>query len=261
MHSLRSQFRQIYIAVFSLLILFCILAAPDRQWAKATAVAQCQMITINPATLPDGDVGMLYSQNLSATGGQRPYTYSLTTGALPPGLSLSSSGAISGTPTTMGSYSFTVRVRDDNLCFGFRAYTIDVVDCPTITISPPGILTGRIGLAYSWDFHASDGQAPYTYSIASGALPPGLTLSPGTISGTPTTAGSYPITIRATDANGCTGERQYTLVVACPVITVNPTTLPAGTTGVAYNQTITATGSVGRIRSQFRAGRCRQGCH
>ena len=89
MHSLRSQFRQINIAVFSLLILFCILAAPDRQWAKATAVAQCQMITINPATLPDGDVGMSYSQNLSATGGQRPYNYSLTTGALPPGLSFS----------------------------------------------------------------------------------------------------------------------------------------------------------------------------
>ena len=242
MHSFRSPLRQINIALFSLLILVCITAAPDRQWAKATA-AQCQPITIIPPNLPDGAVGAAYSQNLSTIGGNRPYTFSLLSGALPTGLSLAPGGAISGTPTTMGSYSFTVRVRDSNFCIGLHPYTIDV-GCPTITFVPPGILTGRIGLAYSWDFHATGGQAPYTYSISSGSLPPGLTLSPGTISGTPTTAGSYPITIRATDANGCTGEAQYTLVVACPVITVNPASLPAGATGTAYNQTFTATGGV-----------------
>src|SRR5262245_49120880 len=243
MHSLRSQYRRIKIALLSILILFCILAAPDRQLAMATTAAQCPPITITPPNLPDGAVAAAYSQNLSAIGANRPYTFSLLSGALPPGLSLAPGGAISGTPTTMGSYSFTVRVRDSNFCLGLHPYTIDV-GCPTITFSPPGILTGRIGLAYSWDFHATGGQAPYTYAISSGSLPPGLTLSPGTISGTPSTAGSYPFTIRATDANGCRGEAQYTLVVACPVITVNPTTLPAGTTGAVYNQTITATGGV-----------------
>src|SRR5262245_21897073 len=87
MHSFRSPLRQINIALFSLLILVCITAAPDRQWAKATA-AQCQPITIIPPNLPDGAVGAAYSQNLSTIGGNRPYTFSLLSGALPTGLSL-----------------------------------------------------------------------------------------------------------------------------------------------------------------------------
>src|SRR5215510_10198266 len=122
MHSLRSKFRQFKIALFSILILFCILAAPDRQLAMATTAAQCPPITITPPPLPDGAVGAAYSQNLSTIGGNRPYTFSLLSGALPPGLSLAPGGAISGTPTTMGSYSFTVRVRDSNFCLGLHPY-------------------------------------------------------------------------------------------------------------------------------------------
>src|SRR5262249_3610995 len=149
-------------------------------------------------------------------------------------------------PTTAGSFIFTVHSKDASNCSTFKLYTIDIaVPCPTITINPPGILTGRIGLAYSWNFNATGGQTPYTFAITSGALPPGLTLSPGEISGTPTTAGSYTFPLRATDANGCRSRRDYTLTVACPVITVNPATLPAGTNGAPYNQTITATGGVG----------------
>ena len=340
MHSLRPQFRRIKTVLFSLLILLCITAAPDRWWGESTAAAQCPAITINPASLPDGLVGLAYSRNLSAFGGQAPYNYTLFVGSLPPGLSLSSTGVISGTPTTAGSYSFTVRARDANICFGARVYTIDVIACPTIniplsifgatvsqpytnaisaaggtapytfslvppfgippglslsstgvlsgtpttdgsysfgvratdangcagsktimanicpaiTFAPPGILTGRIGLAYSWDYHATGGQAPYIYSISSGALPPGLTLSPGTISGTPTTEGSYTFTLRATDANGCRGDRQYTLIVACPTITINPTTLPSGTIGTVYNQTLTATGGVGAYSFTISSG-------
>ncbi len=244
MHSLKSQFPRINITLFSLLILFSVISGTDRQLARAITAAQCPPITLNPANLPDGAVGTPYKQTITATGGQRPYDFSIISGAAPAGLSLASNGGISGTPTTAGTYTFTVRARDTNLCIGFRIYTIDVVSCPAITFVPPGILTGRIGLAYSWGFHATGGQAPYTYAIVSGSLPPGLALSPGTISGTPTTAGSYTFTIRATDANGCTGERAYTLTVACPVITLNPTTLPAGTSGAAYSQTFTATGGV-----------------
>ena len=247
MHTFRSQFFRINIVLFTILILIHIItAAPDRQWSKASAAMQCGAMTIGPPTLPDGEMGVSYAQNLTTMAGRNPHTYSISSGALPPGLTLSSGGGISGTPTTTGSFIFTVHSKDANNCSAFKLFTIDInTPCPAITVNPPGILTGRIGLAYSWNFNATGGQAPYTFAITSGALPPGLTFSPGEISGTPTTAGSFTFTLRATDANGCRGSRDYTLTVACPVITINPATLPAGTNGTAYNQTITATGGVG----------------
>ncbi len=216
----------------------------ERSYTLVISNPTCPTITINPATLPTGTTGAAYSQTLSSTGGTAPYQFNLFSGTLPTGLTLTSAGLLSGTPTAAGSYNFIVRTRDANDCIGLRNYTV-VVNCPTITINPPGILSGRVGEAYSWSFNASGGQSPYTYSVSS-ALPAGLAFSPpNTISGTPTAAGNYNITARATDANGCFGERNYTLIIRnlpCPTITINPATLPAGTVGVAYSQTFSATG-------------------
>jgi uncharacterized protein (TIGR03437 family) len=205
----------------------------------------CPTLTLNPATLPAGRVGTAYSQTFSTTGGTAPYSYDWLP-TLPPGLSLNANGSLSGTPTTAGSYSFTVGVNDSNSCNVQRNYTVVInAACPAITINPAGILSGRVGQAYSWSFNATGGAAPYTYSITS-ALPAGLTFTaPNSITGTPTAAGDYTVTARATDANGCTGERAYTLMitnVACPTITLNPAALPAGRTGIAYNQTLSASG-------------------
>jgi uncharacterized protein (TIGR03437 family) len=209
-----------------------------------TITVNCPTITINPATLPAGTVGTAYSQVFSATGGTAPYSFGTQISALPPGLTWNTNGTLSGTPTTVGSYSFIVRGNDANGCFGERGYTlvINPLACPTITINPPAILSGRVGQSYSWGFMASGGAPPYTYSLVAGTLPAGLSVTGVTITGTPTVAGSFPITIRATDSNGCTGEREYTLIVSCPTITINPTTLPGATVGTAYNQSITASG-------------------
>jgi hypothetical protein len=122
--------------------------------------------------------------------------------------------------------------------------------CPLITIAPPTLPIGRVGVAYSQQLTASGGAAgAYVFTVASGALPAGLTLTPGgLLAGTPTTAGSSPVTIRATDGNACPGVITYSIVVApatCPVITLAPPTLPAGTIGVAYRQQISATGGTG----------------
>jgi hypothetical protein len=93
--------------------------------------------------------------------------------------------------------------------------------------------------------------APYVFGVTAGALPTGLTLTPGGVfSGTPTVAGNYTFTIRATDANGCFASRDYTLVIAaapppppaCPAISIAPTTMPNGTVGVFYSQTLTGSG-------------------
>ncbi len=220
------------------------------------------MTTLNPTdpALPAATVGTPYGVTFSLTGGGvPPFTFSLV-GMPPPGLTLNgSTGVLSGSPTQAGNFSFIITVSDPNRCSENRLYTVAVNNpvCPTITINPPGILSGRVGVAYSFSFNASGGQLPYTYSI-SGTLPSGLTFSsPNLITGTPTAAGNYNITARATDANGCTGERTYTLEIFnpnCPAIDIAPTTLSAGTTGTMYNQTFTSSGGTAPYSFTITAG-------
>ncbi|MES2671912.1 MAG: autotransporter domain-containing protein [Pseudomonadota bacterium] len=86
-------------------------------------------VTVNPATLPNGAFNTAYSQTLSATsanGGIAPYTFSVTAGALPAGLTLSSAGVLSGTPTAAGSFNFTVQATSTNGFSGTRAYTVAI---------------------------------------------------------------------------------------------------------------------------------------
>src|SRR4030095_3511160 len=86
----------------------------------------CTMITVNPPTLPDGLLGTVYNQTITATGGTAPYTFAVTSGALPPGLTLASDGTLSGTPTATGNYSFVITATDANTCTGSRSYTISI---------------------------------------------------------------------------------------------------------------------------------------
>jgi hypothetical protein len=227
----------------------------------STAPAVCPAITVLPATLPNGTVAVAYSQILSGTGGTAPYTFAVTSGTLPAGLTLTAAGVLAGTPTTAGSSTFTVTATDANGCTGVRTYTIVIAAapivppiCPVITLSPPTLPPGTVGVAYSQTITGSGGTAPYTFGVTSGTLPAGLTLTPaGVLAGTPTAAGSSTVTIRGTDANGCFASIVYTIVIAaapiippiCPAITLAPPTLPAATTGVAYSQTITASGGTG----------------
>jgi hypothetical protein len=114
--------------------------------------------------------------------------------------------------------------------------------CPTITLSPPTLPGGSQGTAYSQQLSAVGGAAPYTFAVTTGTLPAGITLTTGgLLSGTPTVAGSFPITITATDANTCTGSKAYTLVIGSPTqvtITLSP---PARQVVVGSTATETAT--------------------
>jgi large repetitive protein len=212
----------------------------------------CPVITVNPATLPNGVLGTPYSQTVSAVGGTAPYTFTVSSGALPNGLTLNAtSGVISGTPTAAGTFNFIITATDANSCPGSRPYTIGIAGapgCPVITVHPATLPPGVIGTPYSQTVSATGGTAPYTFTVSSGALPPGLTLNAttGVISGTPTTAGQFSFTITATDANSCPGSQPYSIVIpilpGCPFITVSPATLPPAVLGVFYSQTITASG-------------------
>ena len=80
-----------------------------RDSGAAYVFTRCSPVTISPETLPAGTVGTAYSQTLTATGETGPFSFSVSSGSLPPGLTLSSEGVISGTPTAAGSFSFTVQ--------------------------------------------------------------------------------------------------------------------------------------------------------
>jgi PKD repeat protein len=205
----------------------------------------CSTITVAPATLPGGVAGTAYSQTLTASGGTAPYSFAVTTGAIPPGTTLSSAGALTGTPTAAGTFNFTVTATDANACTGSQSYSITVT-CPAIALAPAALPAATGGAPYSQTITASGGTAPYAFSVSAGNLPPGITLSPGgVLSGTSVAGGTYNFTIAATDADGCRGTRAYTLTVSCPPITISPATVPGGTVGTPYSQTLSAAGGVG----------------
>ena len=167
-------------------------------------------------------VNVAYNSALTANGGVAPYTFSILSGSLPPGLTLNTStGAITGTPTTAGTYNFTAKVVDSKSNTATSNCSI-VVSSPLALSCPSG--TGQVGFGYSSPLTATGGVAPYTFSIISGSLPPGLTLnsSTGQITGTPTTAGTYSFTSQVLDSQG------NTATASCS-ITINATQSCTGT--------------------------------
>ena len=202
---------------------------------------------------PPGEVGVPYSRQLTVTDGTAPYTWSVSSGSLPPGLTLnSSSGLLSGTPTTAGTYSFTVQVVDASGLAATRAVTLTIAPQPSITFSPAD---GEVGVAYSRQPALSGGTAPFTWSVSSGALPGGLSISTSTglISGTPTASGSFPVTVSATDAFGQTANRAVTLVIV-PRPAFTATTPPSGQVGVAYSHALAVTGGAQPLTWSLSAG-------
>jgi len=204
-------------------------------------------ITLSPTSLPNGTVAASYgTQTLSGNGGATPYTFAVTVGALPAGLSLNTNtGAITGTPTSDASKTFTVTATDNNGCIGTQFYTVTPA-CPAITVSgaPP---SGTTGTAYSsTTFTASGANGSYTFSKTSGTLPAGLALSSGgVLSGTPTAAGTYGFTVTATDTSGCTGSKSNSVTISCPTISVSPASLPSEVINAAYTTTVTSSGGSG----------------
>ena len=203
-------------------------------------------VTVSPGSLPDGTSGVSYNQTVTASGGAAPYALSFS-GTLPTGLSLSSGGVLSGTPTAAGTFNFTITATDSTPGgsggpFTSSANYILTINAPTIALSPSSLPAGTGGTSYSQTLTAAGGTAPYTFNSA-GSLPPGLTLAPGgAITGVPTTAGTFSFTVTATDNLSFTSTRTYSITVGAPTIAIAPSTLPPGDMGIAYNQTIVASG-------------------
>jgi hypothetical protein len=188
-----------------------------------------------------------------ASGGLAPFAWT-ETGALPPGLSLSTTGMLTGTPTHAGSYTIAVMVADSSnpALTGTLPVTLKIDDTPIVvstTAPPAGVVSNSYNGVYNgFVFYVwSGGSPPFTWSITSGALPPGLMLtSTGSLSGTPTTAGPFTFTVTATDSAqpALSGSQSFPLTVNVPApLSLNATPVPTpGVHGTPYLFNISATG-------------------
>ena len=211
--------------------------------ACSTGSSNVAAVSISTSALPSGTVGAVYGATITALGGQVPYSFAVTSGSLPAGLTLSSTGSVSGAPTVAGSSSFTVTVSDAQSHAASQSFSISIVPGTTspITITPASLSSGTAGTAYTATFAAANGTSPYTFSVASGTLPAGLTLSTaGVLSGTPTMAGTSTFAINAVDSKGLKATVSYTLTIAPKHVSISMTSLPNGVIGTPYTATIAA---------------------
>jgi hypothetical protein len=202
-----------------------------------TIKARPTTLTITTTSLPAGKVGVAYSQTLQAAGGTPPYTWSISSGTLPPGLTLNPyTGVINGVPTVAGTSSFAVTVTDSAGATAAKLLSITIVDRPTLTITTTSLLAGKLGENYSQALQAAGGTPPYTWSISSGTLPPGLTLDPytGVISGMPLVALTRSFVVTVTDSAGATETKLLSITIVQSIAFTVPNFLPAATVGVPY---------------------------
>jgi large repetitive protein len=211
------------------LALLCVLAAP-----AGAATHRIAAISITPAALPAGTVGSAYNQALTGNGGTGPYTFAVTAGSLPPGISLSGAGVLSGTPTSNGVYAFTVTSTDSLGASGSQGFSLSVSP-QAVGISPGVVPPADLSYYYSVNLTGSGGTGPYNFAVTSGTLPAGIALDPtGELYGVPAAPGSYTFTVTATDAHSSTGSRTYTLDVNVASLDIFPWNLEDATAGVNY---------------------------
>lgn len=180
-------------------------------------------LTITTLGLPNAIVRATYSQTINATGAGAPATFAVSVGALPPGLTLSIAGTLSGTPTTPGVYDFTITALGTAAQTAQQAYQVTIY--PPLSVAPTSLPNGLVGSAYSQTLTATGGTGTgYSWSVVSGSglSAAGLTLSPaGLISGTPmATESAGSVTVQVTDSGGFAFQQVYQLTVTNPAPTL-----------------------------------------
>jgi hypothetical protein len=232
-------------------------ASPPQVKTQSLTIVVASPLVISTTSLPNAVVGSSYSQTLASTGGTAPVAWAITSGLLPAGLSLAAAtGTIGGTPNTTGTYGFTVKATDSATPPQVQTQALTIVVAPPLVITTTALPSVVAGTAsYTQMLASTGGTAPVGWAIASGLLPPGLSLSGATISGTPTTAGSYPFTAQATDSTSPAQVKTQSLtIVVIPILGITTSSLPNGSLGAAYSQTLAATGGLGTLTWSLATG-------
>ncbi len=198
-------------------------------------------------TLLPGTVGVPYATAIAINGGAPGYVVTLAGGSLPPGLNLIPEGAISGIPTTAGTFRFTLRATDTASATDTKDYTLVINPAPlTVTGTVQDVPRDS---PVSVRFGATGGVPPYTFT-ATGALPIGTTFSNGLLSGTATTSGAFQFAVTVTDSTGATASRSFTINVTGPGLTLTGT-FPNGQVGTPYQTGFSVTGGTAPYTFSF----------
>jgi uncharacterized protein (TIGR03437 family) len=219
----------------------------DANSNSASASITINVLGLTTTALPNGTVGQLYAASIGAAGGTGSFTFAA--GGLPAGLSLTSYGYLNGTVKTAGTYPIAVTVSSGGLSVGGTL---------SLTIAPPqalsisqvnGLVTGpngTVNVPYSQALSASGGQPPYTWSLISGTLPTGLSLSAsGIVSGTPGAPGVSSFGVQATDTAGAAATAAVSITIQAAPLLITTSSLPAGMNNVDYPlQQLTVSGGV-----------------
>jgi serine/threonine protein kinase len=233
-----------------------VVTSPGSAASKAATFAlTCgQALAITNSAPATATVGTAYSGTVTVSGGAGTYTWAAVTG-LPAGLKATASGAtltISGTPTAAGTATVALSVHDSASPEGTGTATLTLtVSAPTMAITSSAANTATVGKAYSGTATVTGGNGTYTWATATG-LPAGLTATPSagtlTISGTPTTAGTYTVALSASDTESPAKTATATLTITVGAsVSITTTGLLSGTDGVAYSDTLAATGGTGTM--------------
>jgi hypothetical protein len=215
-------------------------------------------VSIVTTSLPDAITGQGYSFALQTAGGVAPLNWSIASGSLPAGLALNAStGVIAGTAAAAGSATITVRVLDAAANSAERTFTLHVA--PPLLITTGALPNGGRGAAYSQPISATGGRAPYRWSIASGAQPPGLQLnaSTGVLSGTPSASGTYGFTVEVADAGSQTARAAFSIVIGDPLSIVTGDLM--ATFNQAFSRALQASGGFAPYTWSMTGGSLPQG--
>ncbi len=205
-------------------------------------------LSISTTSLPDGNLSQTYSATLQASGGTGTRTWSLASGSgpLPDGLTLSSSGVISGTPTVDATFNFTVQVADSSSPQQVATRALSIL-IRGFTITTTSLPNGSVGEQYMEFLSTTGGTAPFLWTVMSGSLPSGVFLDPqlGEINGVPDTQGTFSFTIEAADSSTPPQTATQPLSITIdppPPLQITTSGLPDGAVGVSYSAILQATG-------------------